>query len=567
VGQPVVTAGVRPLRALHVALLSGALAAVVALPSVRNGFVEDDVWVVAQRPILRQPPSLSALFTEPYWPRNFGGHLWRPAVLASWALDYRISDSPHWFHAVNVLWAALAAAALGLLAATLTDARIGLAAGLLFAAHPVHVEATAGVVGRAELMAATGYAIALLCALRASRQRWWLVGVALGSALAIASKESGATLPAAVVIVLAMRKESWRAMIAPALSAALPIAIYFALRAGVTGGALGAGGLAPGLEGLSAPARAWAMLGVSAEWWRLLLFPAHLSADYSTAQLPVSTGFTARHALALLLWSGAGWAAWRTRRTAPGVALGLAWLLLTLVPVSNVLVPTEIVLAERTLFLPSWGAMLALACGAALLLRPGIARGSLAVLLVLGAARSVARIDAWRDVDRWYAALQRDAPLSYRTLWMRGDEAFEKREWGTGERLLRASMVAAPGIPGPAEDLARFYAAARLWPQAETLLRHSMTLNVTRSHPWLLLEDLQLSSGDTAAAVRTAETAVTRFPDDPDVLVGTLNVLIEARRCDLYRARLSGPHAQLLPAADSSARAHASSCETWRPGR
>ncbi len=555
------------LRVLHVALLSGLVAATMALPSVRNGFVEDDVWVVAQRPILRHPPSLPSLLMEPYWPRSFGGRLWRPAVLASWALDFQVSDSPHWFHAVNVLWAALAAAALGLLAATLVDARIGLAAGLLFAVHPVHVEAVAGVVGRAELMAATGYAIALLCALRAGRQRWWLVGVALGSALAIASKEHGATLPIAIALVFLMRRESWRAMIGPAVSAALPIAVYFALRSQVTGGVLGAGGLAPGLEGLSPPQRAWAMLAVSAEWWRLLLFPAKLSADYSTAQLPVSTGLTVRHALAALLWAGAGWAAWRTRRTAPGVALGLAWLLLTLVPVSNVLVPTEIVLAERTLFLPSWGVMLALAGGFALLPRPQVARALLAAVLVLGAARSLARSDTWRDADHWYAALQRDAPLSYRTLWMRGDEAFEKRQWGTGERLLRASMAAAPGLPGPAEDLARFYAAARLWPQAETLLRHAMTLNTARPRPWMLLEEVLLSSGDTVSAVRSAEEAVARFPSDPDVLVSTLNVLLEARRCDLMRARLAASHAPLLPAADSSARAHAQSCESWRPGR
>ncbi len=553
------------LRALHVALLSGLVALTVALPSVRNGFVEDDVWVVAQRPILQHPPSLPSLLMEPYWPRTFGGRLWRPAVLASWALDYQVSDNPHWFHAVNVVWAALAAAALGLLAATLTDARIGLAAGLLFAVHPVHVEAAAGVVGRAELMAATGYAIALLCALRAKGQRWWLAGVALGSALAIGSKEHGATLPLAIVLVLAMRRESWRAMIGPVASAALPIALYFALRSHVTEGILGTGGLAPGLEGLSARQRAWAMLAISAEWWRLLLFPAKLSADYSTAQLPVSTGLTVRHVVAVLLWAGAGWAAWRTRRTAPGVALGLGWLLLTLVPVANVLVPTEIVLAERTLFLPSWGVMLALACGWALLPGRKLARALLAALLVLGAARSLARVDTWRDGDRWYAALQRDAPRSYRTLWMQGDEAFEKRQWGTGERLLRASMAAAPGLPGPAEDLARFYAAARLWPQAETLLRHAMKLNAARSRPWVLLEEVLLNSGDTAGAVRSAEGAVTRFPGDPDVLVGTLNVLLEARRCDLLRARLAGPHAPLPPAADSSARALARSCESWRP--
>src|ERR1051326_6874715 len=100
--------------------------------------------------------------------------------MASWALDYRVSSSPHWFHAVNVLWAAVAASLFALLACDLAGPAIGLIVGLLFAVHPVHVEAVANVVGRAELMAAAGYALALVCAVRAEQRGRWLIGVALG---------------------------------------------------------------------------------------------------------------------------------------------------------------------------------------------------------------------------------------------------------------------------------------------------------------------------------------------------------------------------------------------------
>src|SRR5207245_9016907 len=154
----------------------GLLAAVGAAPAVRNRFVQDDHWVVEQRPLLQHPGSLAALLTEPYWPRGFGGVLWRPAVLASYALDYRISASPHWFHAINVLWAAAAAAALALLATLIAGPTVGLVTGLLFAVHPVHVEATASVVGRAELVAAGGYAVALMWALRWVGRRAWVLG-------------------------------------------------------------------------------------------------------------------------------------------------------------------------------------------------------------------------------------------------------------------------------------------------------------------------------------------------------------------------------------------------------
>ena len=303
-----------------------------------------------------------------------------------------------------------------------------------------------------------------------------------------------------------------------------------ALRGAVVSGAL-AGGLAPGLEGLSLPARAWAMLGVSLEWWRLSFFPLHLSADYSPAQIVVSTGLTPRHLLAGALWLGAVWAAWRCRAVAPGVTIGLALFVLTLLPVAN-LVPTEILVAERTLYLPSWGVMLAAASAPALAPAPHRTTVIVVALVVaLFAVRGVARISTWQDDEHWYAALRRDAPRSYRTLWLRGTDEFAAGRWGSGEHLLREAIAAAPGIPGPREDLARYYATARLWAQAERELRAAIPLNQTRSRPWTLLPGVLLGGGDTTAAIGTAEQAMARFPGDTDVLESALATFVAARRC------------------------------------
>ena len=131
--------------------MAGLLAVAVAAPSISNGFVADDRWIIAERPLLHHPASLTAVLKEPYWPVGFGGALWRPLVLTSYALDYQLGGDSHWFHLVNVLWAGLAAALLTLLACRLADPTTGLVAGLLFAVHPVHVEAVANVVGRGEL--------------------------------------------------------------------------------------------------------------------------------------------------------------------------------------------------------------------------------------------------------------------------------------------------------------------------------------------------------------------------------------------------------------------------------
>ena len=60
-------------------------------------------------------------------------------------------------HAVNVILHAIASALVAELGRRMTGSiRVALIAGMLFAAHPVHVEAVAMIVGRAELMCAIG---------------------------------------------------------------------------------------------------------------------------------------------------------------------------------------------------------------------------------------------------------------------------------------------------------------------------------------------------------------------------------------------------------------------------
>src|SRR2546428_7744223 len=63
-------------------------------------------------------------------------------------------DGPSWFLAVNMLWHAGASVAVAVLARRWAGWQAGLAAGVLFARHPRHLEGVANGVGRNELMAA-----------------------------------------------------------------------------------------------------------------------------------------------------------------------------------------------------------------------------------------------------------------------------------------------------------------------------------------------------------------------------------------------------------------------------
>ena len=485
------------IRAWQAALLAGVLATIVAAPSIRNDFVADDQWVVANRQVLQKPPSVTAVLEEPYWPASFGGVMWRPAVISSFALDYQVSNSPHWFHTINVFWAAIATALFTLLACDLAGPVVGLITGLLFAVHPLHVEAVANVVGRAELMAAAGYAAALVCAVRAERRPVYLIGVAAGAAFAIASKEIAVTLPAAVVLVYLARRTDLRLAWRPVVAATVPIAAYFIVQGFVGIRTFYAGGLAVGLEHVGFLARSWAMERLSLQWWRLFLFPTHLSADYSPGELTVATGFTVWHLLSLLVWIAVGVLAWRTRRTIPGIAIGLVWMVITISPVANIVFPTEFLIAERTLYLPSFGIVFGLAWAAAAIRSPRLRLAVIAVAVAAGAAQTIIRIPAWHDDETHYQALKREAPRSYRTLWLEGKDEFAAGRWGSGEQLLRQAIGFAPFLAGPRYDLAMFYMHAKLWQPAIEQLRVAVAVDSAFEPARAALQQALQAAGDS----------------------------------------------------------------------
>ncbi len=193
------------------------------------------------------------------------------------------------------------------------------------------------------------------------------------------------------------------------------------------------------------------MLSVVPHWFRLLLWPAHLQGDYSPGEIVGQTHWTSAQTFGLeLLLLVAVLTIWSWRR-APMMAFGLVWGAIAIFPVHNVLVPTGIVLAERTLFLPSVGLMLAIG-GAAELIRPKatyrakVALAALAgALLIAGVYRSTIRHPVWADqFTYWYETANRDAPLSYRA-----HHALAEMYWGAdlegrAEREYRLAISLSP---------------------------------------------------------------------------------------------------------------------------
>lgn len=488
-----------PTLALPATVAVAALALAASALSLRNGFALDDVGLIQVNPTVQSLARPWRFFAESYWHPLLPQTLYRPVTKLGFALQWAAGGGAPWvFHAVSVaLYVAVAVAVLRL-ARQLLPPVAAWAAAALFAVHPVHVEVSANVAGQAELLAALPLlaAVALHVGWRragplAAPQVAALAGL---YALACLAKEHGIVLPgllaAAELTVLRGAPGDRRGLtrVAAAL-APVAVAVVAARRAAL--GLFQGDYPAPALLRASVPDRWLTMLGVVPEWVRLLLWPAHLQADYSPQEIATATAVGPAQlagVVALLALAAVLVVAWRR---APAVAFGLAWMAVAIAPVSNVFFAAGIVLAERTLFLPSVGAMVALAgAGQALLggrprlLRhPALGAGLLLAALALGVWRSNVRIPAWRDAAALFEATVRDAPRSYKAHAMYGQYLFDAGRPRDGEREYRAAIALYPDDGTVLAGLADRYAAAGLCAPAVPLYRRAADLMPSWAHP------------------------------------------------------------------------------------
>lgn len=192
------------------ALLSALAALLVYAVTLGGTYVYDDLYIVQLDPRL-----LEASRWGEYWTRDYfyGGadNLYRPLVSMTYAVQSKLhgnGDRSAWaFHFVNWLLHAGVSAAVAELARRMSRGKNGIAllAGLLFAVHPVHVEAVANIVGRAELMCGLGIVLALALFLRPLTPRRAL-GIWACFVLAMLSKEQGILLPLLLIAAIPLRQ-------------------------------------------------------------------------------------------------------------------------------------------------------------------------------------------------------------------------------------------------------------------------------------------------------------------------------------------------------------------------
>jgi tetratricopeptide (TPR) repeat protein len=440
---------------LHIVLLLAAVALVYS-NTLLNEFTMDDGLYVANNPQVTAP-SVRALFT----PHKIS-NVFRPVTFATLAWNQAINGGkPFGFHLFNLMLHAavtwllylLLQAILGTSPQAKTSA---LVAALLFAVHPIHTEAVASVVGRAELLAAGFLLAAWILHLR-DRE----IAALICFLLALLSKESAAAF-LALVLAGDFARGEWKPRLRYARIAGVTL-LYLGLLWKIQGGHIGQVGISMLDNPLADVPAGWRILNALRVAWKyvgLLIYPATLSCDYSFNQILVILNL--RHTLpaaaAAALVVGA-WM-WAIRKQQRELVLAGGIYMAGFAATANILIPTGTIMAERLAYLPSAGFCLLVALSWTWLRdwapsRPRLKKdwqrtfafAVLAALVGALAVRTVVRNQDWINNLALYSAGVRAAPGSAKMHANLGSQYMDYGQVGLARAEFQAALRIYPDYP------------------------------------------------------------------------------------------------------------------------
>jgi hypothetical protein len=237
--------------------------------------------------------------------------------------------------------------------------------------------------------------------------------------------------------------------------------------------------------GIGAAGRAFTMLGMVSQWCRLLLWPARLTPEYGPPGYPVVSDFQLYQVPGLVILGAVFMLAVIARRKSPAVTFGLSFMAVAMLPTSNFIVPSGILLAERALFLPSVGMLIAI--GGVVPWLYGRARVwrvagliALPTILILGAWRSTSRTRDWKDNDTLFTRAVADEPFVYRAHYMLGAWDIAQNRKPEGEREYRLAIALFDHDPGLFFTLGEQYMRARMFTPAIDMFQRSLAIDSSK---------------------------------------------------------------------------------------
>lgn len=446
------------------AAASGALALALYAITLGGTFIYDDEQIIELDQRITHPKLWRQFWTRDYF--NGGlDNLYRPLISQSYGLQWWLVGNRAWtFHLVNLLLHAGVSALVAELGRRMVNWRVGLIAGLLFAAHPIHSEVVAEIVGRADLVCAIGIVAAMVLFLRRPMTQNRALAIGALGLLAILSKEQGLLLVFLLGVLYPLRqkqeREEPRTQPQDRQNHRQAMLLMFALLIWATGGILvlreeilklkfewDRGFLDVAMQPMKnsrSPDRWLIPIALAGRYLAMLVAPVKLSIDYGLnviqATISRSDPYLWLGIATLIAWAIATVAALARRCWA--VFFCLIGLALSFAMVLNVVI-IAVTFAEREAYLPSAFFLILLAIPIAKL--PGRAWiALLIVLLILACIRTFTYVRRWNDRPAFYEYSLRQQPQSLKLHLLVAFEDLQADRLDDAQQLMRRTQAIYP---------------------------------------------------------------------------------------------------------------------------
>jgi tetratricopeptide (TPR) repeat protein len=438
---PFLISRISSLKTTHVILLLAGLTMLIYANSLRNEFVFDDGALIQSNPQIRNLAQYAEVLkwdaSRPITQASDRGTTHRPLRTGLLAVQFALFGlEPAGYRMVNIVFHALNGVIVFSIVRVLLGMGPAVVAALLFVVHPIQTESVAYISGQRDVLFTFFYLVGFwgFVRYRVTEQFPYLVLTALAYVMSLLTKEMAITLPVLCALYDCVRhlpgseqgvtvpvwKAAWEGfrkvitrypwLYAGGTTALGVVLYYFVFVANPSHQrTLYGGGLGPTLN---TSAR------IMAHYLTQLVFPVTLNADYSNNAFPISNGLLdIRGVLAGLLVLGVGYGSICLLRINRWAALGIFWLFVTLLPVSQI-VPHHELLAEHFLYLPIVGFCLVVGYGvnrgfAARRYTGAVVVAFISVIVLLG-IRTVVRNRDWANQLTLWTKTVQTAPQSLR---------------------------------------------------------------------------------------------------------------------------------------------------------
>ncbi|HSB91944.1 MAG TPA: tetratricopeptide repeat protein [Flavitalea sp.] len=364
----------------RLALIIAVFAFILYAQSTKHEYTLDDHKVIDENSVTTKGlPGIPTLLKTDYWygsgHNELRGPVYRPTSTILFAIAWQVfPNQPHAYHFINVLLFALSCAIL-FLALTECFKTQGLilpfVCSLLYATHPIHTEVVNNIKSLDEILCFLFGIISLRYLLKfdSSNSKRDLAFASVAFFLSLVSKETGIAFLAILPLTLYFFATNFRRSIKPVAVALMVITAGWLLirmavfqdliRNEVTATSALNNTLYAAPDLISRYATAFYIL---LRYVGLLFFPHPLTSDYNFAHIKIQTFSDPGAVLGLLVYAAMFIYAILKFRKKDIIAYGILVYLFALAPVSNIFFLGGSSMAERFLYIPSFGFCIVIGC-------------------------------------------------------------------------------------------------------------------------------------------------------------------------------------------------------------